>query len=89
MVILDCLGMDTVSSIWLNGRLIGGTDNMFVRYSFDVAEFLFPGSNQIEIQFQSPLEYSQKMFDLQAERWAKKKKRRRKICLLMLLLMLS
>ncbi|XP_066535058.1 beta-mannosidase isoform X2 [Hoplias malabaricus] len=33
-------GVDTVSTIYLNGLFIGKTDNMFQRYDFEVAELL-------------------------------------------------
>lgn len=33
-------GIDTFSDIYLNKKLIGSTNNMFVRYTFSVEEFL-------------------------------------------------
>ena len=46
-------GIDTVSSIYINDKLIGNTDNMFVRYKFDVKQALKVGSNKISIAFES------------------------------------
>lgn len=47
-------GIDTVSSIYLNGQLLGHTTNMFVRYSFDVINYLKP-ENILEIKIISPV----------------------------------
>lgn len=33
-------GLDTVADIVLNGKVIGSTNNMFVRWTFDVKELL-------------------------------------------------
>ncbi|XP_037951778.1 beta-mannosidase-like [Teleopsis dalmanni] len=47
-------GVDTVANIRLNGKVIGTTNNMFVRYSFNVIPYL-QEENTLEIQFLSPL----------------------------------
>ena len=47
-------GIDTVSSIYLNGQLLGHTSNMFVRYSFDVVNYLRK-ENILEIKIISPI----------------------------------
>lgn len=39
-VILTFNGLDTLTKIDINGRSIGSTNNMFVRYRFDVKDFL-------------------------------------------------
>lgn len=39
-VFLILHGVDTVAAIQLNGVLLGHTDNMFVRYRFDVRNLL-------------------------------------------------
>lgn len=36
-------GVDTVADIYLNDKLLGRTDNMFVRYRFDVKGVLKVG----------------------------------------------
>lgn len=33
-------GIDTISKIYLNKNLIGSTNNMFVKYTFSVEEYL-------------------------------------------------
>jgi len=56
-ILLCCEGLDTVCHLVLNGKSLGTTDNMFRRWEFDVKPFLLRGRNQIEIQFDSPLEH--------------------------------
>ncbi len=46
-------GIDTVSSVYINDKLIGTTDNMFVRYKFDIKQVLKTGQNKISIAFES------------------------------------
>ena len=55
MVQLRCDGLDTLADIRLNGVSLASTDNMHVRYSFDVKALLRVGENEIEITFCSPL----------------------------------
>ena len=40
-------GLDTLCSVYLNGRLVAETENMHIRYSFDVTELLRDGENEI------------------------------------------
>ncbi|CAG9764678.1 unnamed protein product [Ceutorhynchus assimilis] len=50
-------GVDTFASIELNGVVIGETQNMFVRYVYDVKNFLkAQGNNTIKIFFANPVE---------------------------------
>lgn len=56
-ILLCCEGLDTISHLFLNGKPLGSTDNMFRHWEFDVKTFLLPGTNQIEIRFDSPSEY--------------------------------
>jgi beta-mannosidase len=54
-VYLVAKGIDTVSSVYINinDKLIGTTNNMFVRYKFDVKQVLKTGQNKIRIAFES------------------------------------
>ncbi|MFN2247349.1 MAG: beta-mannosidase [Candidatus Promineifilaceae bacterium] len=52
-VLLRCEGLDTLATLWLNGREIGRTDNMFRIWELDVKEVLRAGKNEIEIRFDS------------------------------------
>ncbi|KAH8283203.1 hypothetical protein KR054_008690 [Drosophila jambulina] len=47
-------GIDTVSEIRLNHQLLGRTDNMFVRYSYDVSTLL-QTENLLEVEILSPV----------------------------------
>ena len=51
-------GIDTVSKIYVNDVLVGETDNMFVRYNFDVKKLLKTKENKIKIVFESPISYA-------------------------------
>lgn len=55
-VILTFNGLDTLTEIFLNGESLGTTENMFVRYRFDVKNILIAGTNQLMIEFTSPVE---------------------------------
>lgn len=55
-VILTFNGLDTLAEIFLNGESLGTTENMFVRYRFDVKNILIAGTNQLMIEFTSPVE---------------------------------
>ena len=38
-------GLDTIASIWLNNKLLGKTNNMFIPFRFNVTSFLKPKNN--------------------------------------------
>lgn len=56
-------GLDTVSQIYINQRFIGRTDNMFIRYKFDIKPYLIPGINEILILFESAITYAKRVHD--------------------------
>ncbi|CAG2120183.1 unnamed protein product, partial [Medioppia subpectinata] len=62
-VYLICHGLDTISAIYLNDVFIGNTDNMFVRYKFDIKPHLRIGQNMIRISFESAVTYAQRIHD--------------------------
>lgn len=47
-------GIDTIAEIRLNHHLLGRTDNMFVRYSYDVTKIL-QDENVLEVEITSPV----------------------------------
>lgn len=51
-------GLDTVSKIYLNGTCLGVSENMFLKYEFDVSNCLKEMKNELEIFFESPVNYS-------------------------------
>ena len=55
-IYLNLDSLDTCATIFLNGREIGKSDNMFLRFRRWVNEFLQPGRNTIEIRFQPVLD---------------------------------
>lgn len=54
---LLCKGLDTLSSVFINGNKVLGTDNMHRTYEIDIKEWLTVGSNHIHVIFNSPVEY--------------------------------
>jgi len=56
-VVLRCEGLDTVATLTLNGVLIGGADNMFRTWEYDVRDALRAGENELAIAFRSPMQY--------------------------------
>ncbi len=51
-------GLDTYSEIFLNGKSLGLTFNMFREWTFDVKPFLKEGTNHLRIKFESPLNHN-------------------------------
>lgn len=47
-------GLDTYATLWLNGRKLGQTQNMFVEQSFDLGGRLRAKGNELLIRFDSP-----------------------------------
>lgn len=60
-LILTFHGLDTISEIVLNNVIIGNSDNMFVRYRFDVKNLLIEGENELKINFQSPIDAAKRL----------------------------
>ncbi|KAF8985953.1 hypothetical protein BGZ46_000039 [Entomortierella lignicola] len=58
IVILDCEGLDTITTVYLNGTPIGSTNNQFRRYLFDVSSTLQKGSNLLCIKFEDAVSYA-------------------------------
>ena len=66
--LLDCSrvdlifeGLDTVTQIWLNDKLIAKTDNMFIQHRFDVKALLKPKNNRLLVKFDSAIHHAQKL----------------------------
>ena len=58
-----CEGLDTISKVYINKHFIGNTDNMFIRYKFNIKPFLRLGENSITISFESAVTYAQRAHD--------------------------
>ncbi|MDF2989956.1 MAG: beta-galactosidase/beta-glucuronidase [Microbacterium sp.] len=48
-------GLDTFATIWLNGHLVGHTQNQFRSYRFDVVPYLRASDNHLRIAFSAPV----------------------------------
>ena len=57
-VLLVCEGLDTLAHVRLNGSAVGDADNMHVTWEWDVKPLLHAGENEIEIDFDSPVNYA-------------------------------
>jgi len=54
-IVLTFEGLDTYAEISLNGKILANTDNMFLRYEYDVRKHLKVGKNELRVKFQSPI----------------------------------
>lgn len=59
-VYLVCDGLDTLGKVELNGVELGGFENMFRTYQWDVKKHLKAGENHIVFTFDSPVQYAKK-----------------------------
>ena len=59
-VYLVCDGLDTLATVTLNGQRVGQSDNMFRQYRWEVKQLLYKGTNELEIHFESPVQYVSK-----------------------------
>lgn len=48
---LVCDGLDTIASVWLNEKLLGRTENMFIQHRFDVTKYIKPAGNSLLVKF--------------------------------------
>ncbi|WP_347978310.1 glycoside hydrolase family 2 protein [Microbacterium sp. ProA8] len=51
-------GLDTVTTILLNGREVGSTANQHRSYRLDVRDALVAGENELVVRFRSPVKYA-------------------------------
>jgi beta-mannosidase len=54
-------GLDTFTQVWLNGKLLGRTDNMFCEYRFDVAPILLSRNNELLVKFDSAVKEGERL----------------------------
>jgi len=54
-------GLDTITRIWLNGKLIARTNNMFIPFRFDVTAQLKPRNNVLLVKFEPAVQYAKKL----------------------------
>ena len=53
LIVFD--GIDTYADIYVNGKLLGSTNNMFLQYRFDVKDLLKKGKNELRVEMKSTL----------------------------------
>ena len=51
-------GLDTIADVYLNGSKLGSTENMFIKYKFNITGKLKKGGNVLNIIFHSPVKYA-------------------------------
>lgn len=56
-VLLVAEGIDTLADIYINGKFLAHTDNMHIKYEFDLTDFLVDGENEITVIIRSILPY--------------------------------
>ncbi|UCE99379.1 MAG: glycoside hydrolase family 2 protein [Planctomycetota bacterium] len=56
-------GLDTIASIWLNGKLIGKANNMFIPFRFDVTQTLKLQKNCLLVKFEPAIQYAKKLMN--------------------------
>ncbi|MBQ0106177.1 MAG: glycoside hydrolase family 2 protein [Armatimonadetes bacterium] len=62
-IFLECEGLDTFATVYINGTEIAKTKNMHRRYAFDIKEVLRPGKNSIKVFIASAPVYSEPIAD--------------------------
>lgn len=57
---LEFKGLDTITEIRLNNKVLGNTSNMFLEYRYNIQN-LIKNNNILEIRFRSPLKYGRSL----------------------------
>lgn len=59
--VLNMRGVDTLADVFVNGKLVGSPENMFIEHEFDITDFLKKGgTNKIDVIIRSPAIESKK-----------------------------
>jgi len=53
-------GVDCVAGYYLNGSLIGRSENALIPHEFDVTDELIDGDNELAVYIESPIEYAKR-----------------------------
>lgn len=62
-ILLRFEGIDTLSEVYLNGELLGQTDNMHRIWEYDVKEKLKAGENKILVKIKSPNKFVKEKYE--------------------------
>jgi beta-mannosidase len=57
MMTLVAEGIDTISTIKLNGKFVGKTENQFRKHEFNVKNQIKKGNNHLQVDFYNAVEY--------------------------------
>jgi len=60
---LVCDGLDTVASVWLNEKLLGRCENMFVQHRLDVTEHIKPAANSLLVRFDPVVPHAKNLME--------------------------
>lgn len=66
---LVCEGLDTLTEIFINGKILAKTNNMHRKYSFDLKSFIHEGMNEIKVVIKSPVEFIEKAWADKNDIW--------------------
>lgn len=55
--------LDTYATIWINGKLIGRTNNAFIAQRFEINDMLIEGENSVMVKFDPPVPTAQKKME--------------------------
>ena len=61
-ILLVAEGVDTVATIFINGQLVNTTNNMFVKYTFDVTRFIQVGAASTRVILKNGLQLGVTLF---------------------------
>lgn len=56
-------GLDTVAQIWLNDKLIGKPDNMFIAHRFNITRLLKPTGNRLLVKLSPAAAHAEKLMN--------------------------
>lgn len=62
-ILLEFDAIDTFADIYLNGSLLGSTDNAFLKYTFSVKKLLKSGANELRVEMRSTAKVMDKIDD--------------------------
>ncbi|XP_070526214.1 beta-mannosidase isoform X2 [Cardiocondyla obscurior] len=62
-------GIDTFANIFLNDHKIGEASNMFIRYIFDVTNFIKKGQNRLKVIFRSAVKVADDLYNEQKKNY--------------------
>ncbi|XP_012272143.1 beta-mannosidase [Orussus abietinus] len=59
-------GLDTFANVSMNGKFLGISSNMFLRYTFNVKDYIKPGRNYLKVEFISAVKIAELLYEKQS-----------------------